>query len=64
MKMKVEVYGIAKCTIKGCGITEGKEYAIIKVTYQKFFPEGLVTYIDDDGELKRKTSYLFKYKTK
>ena len=62
--MTVKLYGIAKHTNKYIFITEGKEYPIVKITYPKLNPEGLVTIIDDHGNLNRMCSTYFTFITK
>ena len=61
--MTVKVYGVAKfsCDYKDETLTKGKEYPIVKISYNKYNPEGLVTIIDDKKRLVRMTSYHFEF---
>lgn len=64
--MNVKVYGIArntKDTSFGYKITDGKKYPIVKITHTKLNPEGMVTVIDDRGDLFRLTSCYFTFIT-
>lgn len=62
--MTIKAYAIAKHDDHILCTTKNKEYAILKITYQKLFPEGLITYIDDEGNLRRESSRYFNFITK
>lgn len=62
--MTIKVYATAKNDYNYHGLTKGKEYPVLKVTYQKLFPEGLVTIINDKKELIRVTSNYFIFEAK
>ena len=62
--MKVEVFGVAKWNDKYEHTTKGKEYAILKIRYTKLDTKGLVTFIDDNGNLNTLSSRMFTFKTK
>ena len=63
--MTVKVYATARTSEeKHCGITKGKEYPVLRVTYQKLSPEGLVTIINDKKQLIRLTSDYFIFEAK
>ena len=62
--MTIKVFATATCSSKIDSITEGKEYAVLKITYPKLFPEGCITIINDEGELNRVKSTLFTFETK
>jgi hypothetical protein len=61
--MTVKVFGIAKRTSEYTKTTEGKKYAILKIRHPKLFSEGLVTYINDKGDLQNESSLIFTFTT-
>lgn len=62
--MKVELIATARQNDEYRGTTKDKEYIIFKIRYSKMYPEGLVTYVNDNGELTSATSYAFTFKTR
>ncbi len=62
--MKVELIGVAKWDSKYEHTTKDKEYAIFKIRYTKLDKKGLVTFVDDKGNLSSLPSHYFTFKTK
>ena len=61
--MTIKLYGMARNNDNTLKLTEDKMYPIVKITYQKLFPEGLVTIVNDEGNLIRTSSLYFTFKT-
>lgn len=61
--MTVKVFGIAKNTNEHTKTTKGKKYAILKIRHPKLFSEGLVTFINDNGDLENDSSLMFTFVT-
>ena len=60
--MTVKLIATAKATDKHLNTTKDKEYSVFKITYEKLFPEGRITIVNDNNELVRVSSYYFTFK--
>ena len=62
--MTVNVFAIAKNgRAEDDGMTIGQKYPVLKITYPKLFNEGLITTINDKGQLIRVSAYCFNFCT-
>lgn len=62
--MTVKVFGIAKNgRAADNGLTIGNTYPVLKITYSKLSPEGLITTINDSKQLVRVSAYCFDFIT-
>jgi hypothetical protein len=63
--MKTNLIAIATDYTKNCGwkVTPTMTYPVICLKYDKDWPEGRVTIVDDSGSLVRISTECFKFKT-